>query len=147
MIKAYKQKHRLEEMVHSRNLYGKEHDKEEQLCNPSLAIDMSRVCDEMLSYEEGDDNPRINIFLNLLHPGISPHEGGMCLFGHVKEKEDMHADAHEQGEVLVSEILSERVDVSLQNDSVGPFLRSFKYQPGISPEEGSSGQLSHEHMT
>ena len=71
----------------------------------------------------------------------------MCLLGFVEEKEDIHAEAYEEGEALVSEILSERVDVSLENDFVGPFLISFKYHPDSSPEEGSSGQLSHEQMT
>ena len=51
----------------------------------------------------------------------------MCLLGSVEENEDIHAEAYEEDESLVSEILSERVDVSWKDDSVGPFLRSFKY--------------------
>ena len=39
------------------------------------------------------------------------------------------------------------MDFSLENNYVGPFLRSLKYHPDISPEERSSGQLSHEQMT
>ena len=38
------------------------------------------------------------------------------------------------------------MDVSLEKDSVGPFLGSSKYHPDSSPEEGSSRQLSHEQM-
>ena len=79
--------------------------------------------------------------------GISPHKGGICLLGSIEEKEDVHAEAHEEGEALVAEILSERMDVSLENNYVGPFLGSSKYHPDSSPEEGSSGQLSHEQMT
>ena len=86
-------------------------------------------------------------FLNFQPLGISPHKGGMCLLGSVKEKEDIHAETYEEGEALVSEILSERVDVSLEDDYVGPFLRSFKSQLDNSPEEGSFGHLSHEQMT
>ena len=39
MIKASKQKHKLEDMVHSIDLCGTEDDKEEQPCSPSLLID------------------------------------------------------------------------------------------------------------
>ena len=39
------------------------------------------------------------------------------------------------------------MDVSLVDDSMGPFLISFKYHPNSSPEEGGSGHLSHEQMT
>ena len=101
----------------------------------------------MLSHEEGDINPQINTFFNFLPLGISPHNGGICLLGSVKEKEDVHAKAHEESEALVSEILSERMDVSLEKDYVGPFLGYSKYQPDRSPEEGSLGQLSHEQRT
>ena len=125
-------------MVPSRKLYGKEEDKEEWSCNPSPAIDTSGVCDEMLSHEEGGNSPQINTFFNFLPSGISPHKGGMFLLGSVKEKEDIHAEVYEEGEALVSEILSERVDVSLERNYVGPFLRSSKYQPDNSPEERSS---------
>ena len=71
----------------------------------------------------------------------------MCLLGSVEEKEGIHVEAYEEGEALVSEILSERVDVSLEDDSVGPFLRYFKYKLDSSPKKGSSGHLSHEQMT
>ena len=64
MIKASKQKQKVEEMVHSRNLYGREDDKEEHSCNPSPFIDTSRICDEVLSHE-GGNNPRINTFRNI----------------------------------------------------------------------------------
>ena len=63
----------------------------------------------------------------------------MFLLGPIEEKEDIHAEAHEEGEAIVSETLSERVDVSLEDDYVGPFLRSLKYHPNSSPEERSSG--------
>ena len=63
----------------------------------------------------------------------------MHLLGFVEEKEDIHAEAYEEGEALVSEILSEWVDVSLENNYVGPFLISFKYHPDNSLEERSSG--------
>ena len=111
----------------SGNLYGKEEDKEEWSCNPSPAIDTSRVCDEMLSYEEGGDNPQINTFFNFLPSGISLHEGGMCLLGPIEEKEDIHPEEHEEDEALVAEILSERMDVSLENDPMGPLLGPYKY--------------------
>ena len=39
------------------------------------------------------------------------------------------------------------MDVSLEKDSVGPFLGYSKYHPDRSPQEGSPGQLSHEQMT
>ena len=93
------------------NLCGKEDDKEEQSFNPSPFIDTSGVCDEVLSQEEGGSSPQINTFFNFLPLGISPHKGRMCLLDSVEEKEDIHAKAHEEGEALVSEILSERVDV------------------------------------
>ena len=83
----------------------------------------------MLSHEEGCINPQINTFFNVLPLGISPHKGGICLLGSIEEKEDIHDEAHEEGEALVAEILSERIDVSLENDSMGPFLGSSKYQP------------------
>ena len=44
MIKTSKQKQKLEDLVHSRNLCGKEDDKEEQSCNPSLFIDTLGIC-------------------------------------------------------------------------------------------------------
>ena len=69
------------------------------------------------------------------------------MLGSVEEKEDIYAEAYEESEALVLDILSERVDVSLDNNSMGPFLRSLKYHPDSSPEERSSGQLSHEQMT
>ena len=100
----------------------------------------------MLSHKEGGNSPQINTFFNFFPLGISPHEG-MCLLGPVKEIKDIHAEAHEEGEVIVSKIFSEMADVSLENNSMGPLIQYFKYQPGSSPEEGSSGQLSHEHMT
>ena len=93
----------------------------------------------MLSHEEGGTSPQINTFFNFLPSSISPHEGGMCLLGPVEEKEDIHLEASEEGEALVAGISSERVDVSFENNSVGLFLISFKYQPEISPEEGSFG--------
>ena len=65
----------------------------------------------------------------------------------VEETEDIYFEACEEVEALVAGILSERVDVSLENNSMRPFPRYFKYHPDISPEEGSSGQLSHEQMT
>ena len=133
-------------MMQSRNLYRREDDKEKQSYNPSLFTDMSRICDEVLSHE-GGSSPQINTFFNFLPSGISPHKGGICLLGSVKEKEDVQAEAHEESEALVSEILSERMDVSLENDVVGPFIGSSKYQPDSSPEEGSSGHLSHKQMT
>ena len=125
--------------MHSRNLCGKQDDKEERSCNPSPFIDTSRVCDEVLNHEEGCSSPQINTFFNFLPSGISPHKGGMCLLGSVEEKEGIHVEAYEEGEALVSEILSERVDFSLDNNSVGPFLRYLKYHPDISPEERISG--------
>ena len=36
------------------------------------------------------------------------------------------------------------MDASLENDSMSPFLGSFKYQPNKPPEERSFGQPSHE---
>ena len=71
----------------------------------------------------------------------------MCLLGLVEEKEDIHAEPYKEDEALVSEILSKRVGVSWEDDSLGHFLRSFNYQPDISSEKGSSGHLSHEQMT
>ena len=65
------------------NLCGKEDDKEEQSCNPSLFIDTSGICDEVLSHE-GGRSPQINTFFNFLPLGISPHKGGICLLGSVK---------------------------------------------------------------
>ena len=146
MIKSSRKKQKEGEMVKSRNLYRREDDKEKQSCNPSLFTDMSGICDEVLSHEEGCSSPQINIFFNVLPSGISPHEGGMCLLGLVEEKEVIHPEACEEGEALVAGILSERVDVSLENNSACPFLGSSKYQPDRSPEEGISGQLSHEQM-
>ena len=84
MIKTSKQKQKLEEMVPSRNLYGKEEDKEEWSCNPSPAIDTSRVCDEVLSHEEGCNSPQINNIFNFFPSGISPHKGGIFLLGSVE---------------------------------------------------------------
>ena len=101
----------------------------------------------MLSHEEGGSSPQINIFFSVLPPGILPHKGGICLLSSVEEKEDLPPEAHEEGEALVAEILSKRMDVSLENDSMGPFLGSSKYHPDSSPKEGSSGQLSHEQIT
>ena len=99
----------------------------------------------MLSHEKGGSSPQINtFFFNFLPSRISPHKGGICLLGYIEEKENVHAEAHEESEALVAEILSERMDVSLEKDSMGPLLQYFKYQPDSSPEEGSSGQLSHE---
>ena len=50
-LKMSKQKYKLEDMVHSINLCGKEDDKEEQSCNPSSSTDASGICDEVLSHE------------------------------------------------------------------------------------------------
>ena len=86
MIKASNQKHKLEGMVHSINLCEREDDKEEQSCNPSLFIDTSGVCDEVLSHKKGCGSPQINTFFYFLPSGISPHKGGMCLLGFVEEK-------------------------------------------------------------
>ena len=110
MIKASKQKQKLEDMVHSINLSGKD-DKEEQSCSPSPFIDTSGICDEVLIHEEGGNNPQINTFFNFFPSGISPHKGGICLLGSVEEKEDVHAKAHEEGEALSAEIFTERMDV------------------------------------
>ena len=62
MIKASKQKQKLEDMVHSRNLCRKEDDKEEQSCNPSSFIDILGVFGEDLSHKEGGSSPQINTF-------------------------------------------------------------------------------------
>ena len=77
--------------MHSINLCGKEDDKEEQSCSPSPFIDMSGVCDEVSSHEEGGRSPQINTFFNFLPSGISPHKRGLCLLGSVKEKGGIHA--------------------------------------------------------
>ena len=87
------------------------------------------------------------MFFNVLPSGISPHKGGICLLSSVEEKEDLPPEAHEESEALVAEILSEKRDVSLKKDSVGPLLQSSKYQPDKSLEEGSSERLSHEQKT
>ena len=99
------------------------------MCNPSPFIGTSGICDEVLSHEEGGNSPQINTFFNFLPSGISPDKGGICLLDSIKEKEDVHAESHEEGEALVAEILSERMDVSLEKDSLGPFLGSSKYHP------------------
>ena len=62
-------------MVHPKNLYEGEDDKKEQSCNPSPSINMLGVDGEVLSHEEGGNNPQINTFFNFLPSGISPHEG------------------------------------------------------------------------
>ena len=108
---------------------------------------MLRICHEVLSHEEGGKIPHINTFFNFIPLGISPHKGGICLLGFIEEKEDVHAEAHEESEALVAEILSERMDVSLEKDSVGPLLQYFKYYPDTSLEEESSEQISHEQRT
>ena len=131
-------------MAHSRKLCGKQDDKEEQSCNPSPFIDKSGFCDEVLSHKEGGISPQKNTFFNFFPSGISPHKGGMRLLGSVEEKEDIHAEACEESENLVLEILSERVDVSLEEEFVSPFLRSLKYHPDSLLEENISGHLSHE---
>ena len=125
--------------MHSINLCRREDDKEEQSCDPSSFIATSGICDEMLSHEEGGNNPQINTFFNVLPSRILPHKGGICLLRSIEEKEDLPPKSHEESEALVAEILSERMDVSLENDYVGPFLGSSKYQLESSPEEGSSG--------
>ena len=62
----------------------------------------------------------------------------------VEEKDDPHAEAYKEGEVLALEVLNERVDISFENSHGNPFQRSFKYHPDSSPKEGSFGQLSHD---
>ena len=84
MIKASKKKHKLEGMVHSINLCGKEDDNEEQSCNPSLSTDASGICDEVLSHEEGGSSPQVNTFFYFMPLGISPHKGGICLLGFIE---------------------------------------------------------------
>ena len=81
--------------MHSIKLCGKEDEKEEQSCNPSLSTDMSGVCDEVLSHEEGGSSPQINKFFIFSPSVISPHKGGICLLSSIEEKEDVHAKAHE----------------------------------------------------
>ena len=108
---------------------------------------MSGVCGEMLSHEEGGSNPQINTFFDFIPLGISLPKGGMCLLDSVEEKEDTALEAQEESEALVAKILRKRMDASLENDSVGPFLGSFKYQPNRPLEERSSGQPSHEQRT
>ena len=103
----------MEEMVHPKNLCRRENDREERSCNPSLSIDMSGVCGEMLSHKEGGSNPQINTFFEFMPSGISPPKGGMCLLDFVEEKEDTTPEAQEESEALVTKILSETMDASL----------------------------------
>ena len=75
---------------------------------------------------------------------MQPPKGGMCLLDYVEEKEDTAPEAQEESEALVAKISSKRMDASLENDSVGPFLGSFEYQSDRPPEERSFRQPSHE---
>ena len=127
MIKASKKKQKLEDMVHSIKLCGKEDDKEEKSCSPSPFLDTLGVCDEVLSHEEGGNNPQINTFFNFMPSGISPRKGGLCLLSFVEEKYGIHAEAYKEGEVLSSGILNKKVDSSFENNSMGPFLRYFEH--------------------
>ena len=102
MIKSSKKKHKVKEMVHSRNLYGREDDKEKQSCNPSPFTDTSRICDGVLSHEEGCSSPQINTFFNVLPSRMSPHKGGIFLPCSIGEKEDLPPEAHEESEALVA---------------------------------------------
>ena len=66
------------------------------------------------------------------------------MLDYVEEKDDLHAEAYEEGEVLDLEVLNEMVDISFENSHGNPFQISFKYQPDSSPEEGYFRQLSHD---
>ena len=99
---------------------------------------MSGVCDEVLSHEERGSSPQINTFFNFLPSRMSPHNGGTCLLSSIEGKGDAHDEEYKEGEALASGVLDERVDISFENDSVGPCLRSLELDPDSSPEEGSS---------
>ena len=68
----------------------------------------------------------------------------MCLLDYVEEKDDLYDEAYKEGEVLASEVLKERVDISFENIHGNPFQISFKYHPDSSSEDGRFGQLSHD---
>ena len=123
--------------MHSIKLCGKEDEKEEQSCNPSLSTDMSGVCDEVLSHKEGCSSPQINTFFNVMPSGISLDKGGICLLSSEGKKEDLPPKAHEESEALIAESLSKNMDVSLKKYSMGPLLQYSKYHPDKSLEEGS----------
>ena len=131
-------------MVHSIDLFGTKDDREEQSCNPSLLINTSGVCDEKLGHKEGDNSSQINAFFYFSPSRISSHGGILCLLDSIEEKYDLHVEEYKKGEVLVPEVLNERVDISFENSHGNPFQISFKYQPDNSPEEGRFRQFSHD---
>ena len=112
MIKASKQKQKLEDMVHSINLCGKQEDKEEHLCNHSPFIDTSGICDEELGHKEGGNSSQINSLFDFSLSKISSHREGLCWFDAVEERVGLHAEAYKESEVPTPEVLNERVDVS-----------------------------------
>ena len=119
-LKDSKQKHKLEDMVHSIDLCGTKDDNREYLCSPSLLIDASRICDEALGHKERGNSSQINSFFDFLLSGISPYREGLCLLDSVEEKDDPHAEAYKEGEDLALEVLNERVDVSFENSPMNP---------------------------
>ena len=81
-LKASKQKHKFEDMVHFMNLFEIEDDEDEQSCSPSQLMDRSVVCNEELDYKERGKVSQINASLNLSHSEISSQEEGFCLLDH-----------------------------------------------------------------
>ena len=132
-LKASKWKQKLKDMVHSIELFGTKYYKEEQSCSPSPLIDTLGVCDEALGHKEGGNSSKINSFFEFLRLGISPHREGLCLLDVVEERDDLHAEAYKEGEVLAPEVLNEREDISFENSTRNPFQIYFRHRPEPSP--------------
>ena len=105
-------------MVQIRSLYRKEDDKKNQPGDSSHATNTLGICSEGTSYENGCSNLLINTFSDIFPSIAPPHIGGICLRSSTGEVGDLPLEAHQ---ALVIEISSEKWDVPLKRDSVGPF--------------------------
>ena len=86
-----------------------------------------------MGHKEGGNSSKINSYFEFLRLGISPHREGLCLLDNAEERDDLHAEAYKEGEVLDLEVLNEMVDISFENSHGNPFQISFKYHPDNSP--------------
>ena len=73
-----------------------------------------------MGQKEGGNSSQINSFFNFSPSRISSHREELCLLDSVEEKDDLHAEAYKEGEVLAPEVSRPQASIGVE-DATQPF--------------------------
>ena len=121
-----------------------EDDEDEPSYRKSQHVKNLMVCSEKLDCKERGKISQINGSSCLSNSEISCQEKGLCLLDPAGGKNNISTQVYKDGKVLDSEILKERVDISLEGNHDNPFHSSFENQSDGMLEELHSKELCHD---